>query len=53
MATKWCEKCSIEFEFYYGFYEIHNDTTIMPMHYELKKCPHCGSELITMEKKVR
>lgn len=49
MTTKWCEKCSIEFEPKYIINEISNDYTIQLIEYELEKCPRCGGELIALE----
>ena len=49
MKTKWCEKCTVEFEWEYEIYELHNDNVVIPLGFELKKCPHCNGKLIELE----
>jgi NAD-dependent SIR2 family protein deacetylase len=45
MKTKWCEKCSVEFDWNYTFNELHNDNVVIPVEYELKNCPYCNEKL--------
>ena len=51
MNTKWCDKCSVEFDWNLTFYELHNDDVVIPIERELKRCPYCNGELQKIERK--